>query len=200
MVASRSMSKLDSFFSASKVDIEAMAKALDAMSEAERLDAALALSAKQQARLFDAARGFKKITIDDFVAPSKGELSQVIHYGRNSLPVFTTFQKRFCRAPKDTAPNELWGYNEQTFKSFTGPGYFVAYNIDEGEVNIDYTRVPPKGADGWPAVLPNSARLSRFIYNGTQDRMRGVSAHVTIGRASRAGKDMDNWFVLVREG
>jgi hypothetical protein len=94
----------------------------------------------------------------------------------------------------------LWGYNEQTFKSFTGPGYFVAYNIDEGEVNIDYTRVPPRGAEGWPAVLPNSARLSRFIYNGTQDRMRGVSAHVTIGRASRAGKDMDNWFVLVREG
>jgi len=67
-------------------------------------------------------------------------------------------------------------------------------------VNIDYTRVPPRGAEGWPAVLPNSARLSRFIYNGTQDRMRGVSAHVTIGRASRAGKDMDNWFVLVREG
>lgn len=176
-----------------------MAKALDAMSEPERLDAALALSAKQQARLFDAAKGFKTISIDDFVAPSKGELSQVIHYGRNSLPVFTTFQKRFCRAPKDSAANELWGYNEQTFKSFTGPGYFVAYNIDEGEVNIDYTRVPPKGAQGWPAVLPNSARLSRFIYNGTQDRMRGVSAHVTIGRASRAGNDMDNWFVLVRE-
>lgn len=193
------MATIDSFFAGERVDIDGLAKALDAMSPQERLDAALALSGKQQSRLFDAARGFKKISIEDFVPKAKGELSPVIHYGRNSLPLFTRFQKRFCRAPADAAKDELWGYNEQTMKTFTGPGYFVAYNIGEGEVNIDYTRVPPRGAPGWPDVLPNSARLSRFIYNGTQDRMRGVSAHVTIGRASRAGNDMDNWFVLVRE-
>lgn len=197
------MSRLDSFFGSSrtdKVDLAGLAKALDAMSEAERLDAAMALDRSQQARLFDAAQGFKKISVDDFVPAAKGELSPVIHHGRNSLPLFTRFQKRFCRAPAQGEKVELWGYNEQAMKAFTGPGYFVAYNIDDGEVNIDYTRVPPKGAPGWPEVLPNSAKLSRFIYNGTQDRMRGVSAHLTIGRASRAGKDMDNWFVLVREG
>jgi hypothetical protein len=200
MVRSRAMGKLDSFFGGDKLDLDALAKALDAMTEADRLDAAMALDRSQQARLFDAARGFKKISIDDFVPSAKGTLSPVIHHGRNSLPLFTRFQKRFCRAPEESAKRELWGYNEQTMKAFTGPGYFVAYDIDDGEVNIDYTRVPPKGAPGWPDVLPNSAKLSRFIYNGTQDRMRGVSAHVTIGRASRAGKDMDNWFVLVREG
>jgi hypothetical protein len=193
------MATIDSFFSGDRADIEGLAKALDGMSSQERLDAALAMTGAQQARLYDAARGFKKISIEHFVSREKGELSPVIHYGRNSLPLFTRFQKRFCRAPADTAKDELWGYNEQTMKAFTGPGYFVAYDIGEGEVNIDYTRVPPRGASGWPGVLPNSARLSRFIYNGTQDRMRGVSEHVTIGRASRAGKDMDNWFVLVRE-
>jgi hypothetical protein len=194
------MASIDSFFVGDRVDIEGLAKALDAMAELERRDAARSMNARQQARLFDAARGFKKISIDDFVPKEKGSLSPVIHYGRNSLLLFTQFQKRFCRAPEDVSDHELWGYNEQTMKAFTGPGYFVAYNIDDGEVNIDYTRVPPKGAPGWPDVLPNSAKLSRFIYNGTQDRMRGVSKHVTIGRASRAGKDMDNWFVLVREG
>jgi hypothetical protein len=29
--------------------------------------------------------------------------------------------------------------------------------------------------------------------------MRGLSSHVTIGRAKRKGRWLDNWFVLVRE-
>jgi hypothetical protein len=193
------MGKIQSYFRGDGVDMEALAAALDASSHADRLREALSLSAREQALLFEAARGFRVISIDDFVPVSKGELSPVIHHGRNSLPLFTRFQKRFCRAPSAESPGELWGYNEQSMKAFTGPGYFVAYDIGHGEVNIDYTRLPPRGAPGWPAVLPNSARLSRFIYNGTQDRMRGVSAHVSIGRASRGGRDMDNWFVLVRE-
>jgi hypothetical protein len=47
-------------------------------------------------------------------------------------------------------------------------------------------------------MLPNDARLSRLVFNGTQDVLRGISKHVCIGRASRGGKWMDNWFVLVR--
>jgi hypothetical protein len=31
------------------------------------------------------------------------------------------------------------------------------------------------------------------------DVMRGVSTHVSIGRARRGGKMSDNWFVLCRE-
>jgi hypothetical protein len=192
---------LDTFFDGAKVDLAALSAALDAMTHEARLDAALSLTAKQQAALFDSALGFKKISLEDFVAKAKGELSPVIHHGRNSLPMFTRFQKRFARAPESETGGkpELWGYNEQVMKAFTGPGYFVAYDINDGEVNIDYTRVPPRGAAGWPAVLLNTAKLSRFIYNGTQDLMRGVSKHVTVGRASRGGKVMNNWFVLVRE-
>lgn len=83
----------------------------------------------------------------------------------------------------------------------TGPGYFVCYEIPGSEVLIDYTQVPAVDAprpEGWPGVRPNSAGMSRYIYNGTQDTMRGVSRHVSIGRAARAGKWMDNWFVLCR--
>ena len=51
---------------------------------------------------------------------------------------------------------------------------------------------------GASPIMPNSVRLSRFIYNGTVDVMRRVSGHVTIGRAVRDNKPMDAWFVLVR--
>ena len=80
-------------------------------------------------------------------------------------------------------------------------GLLLVSNI-AGEVLIDYCEVPsdkPAGKpDGWPDVRPNSAGLSRFIYNRTKDTMRGVSSHVSIGRAARDGKVMDNWFVLCR--
>jgi hypothetical protein len=130
-------------------------------------------------------------------------MTEVIHEGKNSLALFTRFQKRFCRPARETNPPELWGYNEQAMRLVTGPGYFVAYQPAEplalaGGVVIDYRRVPPDRPAGWPAILPNTARLSRFIYNGTVDVMRRVSDHVTIGRAMRGSQPMDNWFVLVR--
>jgi hypothetical protein len=31
-----------------------------------------------------------------------------------------------------------------------------------------------------------------------RDFLRGVSRHVSIGRATRGGKPLDNWFVLCR--
>ncbi|MDP3274523.1 MAG: hypothetical protein Q8Q09_04960 [Deltaproteobacteria bacterium] len=192
------MNPLHEYFR-SPMDIASLAARLDGMTHHERVRHVCDLGAREQAQLFDAAKGVRKLSIEDFVPERLGELTQVVHHGRNSLPVFTRFEKRFCRAPQQDHPGELWGYNEQIMKLVTGPGYFVAYNVPDDEVLIDYTRVPPRGAPGWPAVLPNSARLSRVIYNGTKDLMRGVSKHVSIGRAARAGKDMDNWFVLVRE-
>ena len=63
---------------------------------------------------------------------------------------------------------------------------------------IDYRRLPPDRPPGWPAIIPNSARLSRFIYYLTVDVLRRVSDRVTIGRAYRNGRPMDAWFALVR--
>jgi hypothetical protein len=185
------------FFRAGDVDLARLAPYLDSLPSTTRIAESRDLSADEQARLFEAAAGFRAVTLEDFVASDAPPLAPVIHYGRNSLPVFRLFEKRFCRP--DTRRGELWGYNEQTWKSLTGPGYFVAKPAREREVVVDYCEVPPRKPAAWPPILANSARLSRFIYYRTRDFMRGVSSHVTIGRATREDKPMDNWFVLCRE-
>lgn len=185
------------FFDGKTVHRRALADWLDAAPFDVRRDAVRSLSRTEQSALFDAVVGFRPLTLADFVAPATPALEPVIHFGRNSLPAFRIFEKRFCRPA--AAAGELWGYNEQSFKAFTGPGYFVARDAADGEVVIDYTRIPPAKPPEWPPILPNSARLSRFIYDGTRDFMRGVSRHVSVGRATRGGKTMDNWFVLCRD-
>lgn len=189
---------INRFFRGRQVAIREFSEYLDELSQAERIRQAISLSADQQTALWDAAAGFRPVTIEDIVPADRGPLEQVIHHGKNSLPAFTKFQKRFCRTDEDGSA-ELWGYNHQLMSPLTGPGYFVSVDTGDGEVLIDYLRLPPRKPAQWPKIVPNSAGLSRFIYNGTQDILRGVSTHVTIGRATRKGKPMDNWFVLCRE-
>jgi hypothetical protein len=191
------------FFRDGKCDLPGLAQDLDSLAGARRIEQVRLLTAKEQELLWNAAEGTSPLALDHFVPSAVGPLQEVIHWGKNSLPLFSKFQKRFCRPPSDARTPDLWGYNEQPLKLFTGPGYFVcrattAADLDQHGVVIDYTLQPGGKADGWPAFIPNDKRLSRFIYNGTRDYMRGVSRHVSIGRASR-GKDwMPNWFVLCR--
>jgi hypothetical protein len=192
---------LDAFFGADRVDVGGLAWHLDHLEDAERARVTCALSARQQAKLFDAVLAFVPLSLDFFVPQTAAPLTQVIHSGKNSLGAFTRFEKRFCRP--EAGAKSLFGYNQNpgSIQPVTGPGYFVCYEVEGHEVLIDYTQVPAVDSarpEGWPAIRPNSAGLSRFIYNGTQDTMRGVSRHVSIGRAARAGKWMDNWFVLCR--
>jgi hypothetical protein len=181
------------------IDPQALSRALDEATHPERLAAVMAMSSDYQAALYDAVRGMVPITIADLVPPGVDALVPVVHWGRNTISGFRHFQKVMCRPDDPGAQDQVWGYNNQKFESLTGPGYFVAYDIDEGQVLVDYTRLPPHGAPGWPKVISNSARLSRWIYNNTKDTLRGVSRHVTIGRAARGGSDLPNWFVLCRE-
>jgi len=187
------------FFTGSHVNLKDLSAYLDQLSHRARVREARGLTAKEQSLLFDAAEGFLPLTVSHFVPEAVPPMKQVIHYGRNSLPLFKFFQKRFCRAAGEYVTPPLWGYNEQLFKPLTGPGYFTARQADPKEVVIDYFEVPPQRPPGWPRILPNSAKLSRFIYYQTRDYMRGVSKHVSVGRASRNGKEMNNWFVLCRE-
>ncbi|SRR6266700_9818 len=179
-----------------RFDVSALGAYLDALDQSTRVREVRTLSGREQALLFDAAAGERPITLGDLVAPDVPPLAQVIHHGRNSLSLFHTFEKRFCR-PADS-PDELWGYNEHALRWLTGPGYFLARPHGEGEVLIDYLEVPPAKPDGWPAIKPNSAGGSRFVYFQTQDVLRGVSRHVTIGRDTKRGKPLDRWFVLCR--
>jgi len=187
------------YFKESKVDLKGLSKYFDDLKSEARVAEARSLTAKEQAALFDAAKGFKPLTIDDFVPPSHQAFKPVIHYGKNSLPLFSIFEKRFCRPDNDHNKKELWGYNEQAMKFFTGPGYFIARQHNGEEVVIDYYEVPSRKPESWPTILPNSAKLSRFVYFHTRDYMRGVSKHVSIGKASKNDKPMNNWFVLCRE-
>jgi len=187
------------FASGDSMDIQGLSDYLDGLGPASRVKAARELTAREQARLFEAARGFRPLTVHHFVPEAVPPMTPVIHFGRNSLPLFRLFEKRFCRPGGEFATIHLWGYNEQPFKTATGPGYFTARQENEQEVVIDYLQAPPFHPDGWPPILPNSARLSRFVYYQTRDIMRGVSEHVSVGRATRSGKNLDNWFVLCRQ-
>ena len=192
------MPTIHDFFRREGVDMKSLSAFLDGLPPSRRAEETCDLNAAEQARLWEAAKGFLPVTLDSIVPQDRKPLEEVIHHGRNSLAMFSRFQKRFC-LPGDGKKGELWGYNHQMLSPVTGPGYFVTRAAGPGEVVVDYREVPPAKPEEWPEILPNSAKLSRFIYYMTEDFLRGVSKHVTIGRATRKGKPMNNWFVLCRE-
>ena len=180
------------------IDLPRLSQVLDELGHPGRVWATQAWGRGLQARLYEAAKGFRKVTLDDYVPPATLPLVEVIHHGKNTLPLHTHFQKRFCKPKAEEAV--LVGYNHQSLSGLTGPGYFVTHAAtDEGEVDIDYTILPTEKPDAWPPILPNSAKLGRFVYDGMIDVMRGISSHVSIGRARKKKGWMDAWFVLVRE-
>jgi hypothetical protein len=170
---------------------------LDGLALADRIEAIAALAGPGlQRRLWEAVAGAPVVTLGDLVPPDAPPLREVVFHGKNSLPAFTRFQKRFCRAP---AGEELWGYNHQSLAWLTGPGYFVVHEEPARGAAIDYRRVPPRGAEGWPPVAPNDAGLSRFVYKDMVDYLRRVSRDVFVGSAHRDGRELGNYFVLCRE-
>jgi len=185
-------------FSGGRVDMAPLASYLDGLDDAARVHDVRELSRREQAQLFEAAAGVRPVTLAGLVPADAPPLTEVIHHGRNSLPVFRIFEKRFCRPPSGLL--ELWGYNEHALRWLTGPGYFVARQHGPGEVLIDYLEVPPGKPDAWPPLRPNSAGGARFVYFQTQDVLRGVSEHACVGRAFKRARPMDNWFVLSRSG
>jgi hypothetical protein len=188
-----------SLFFDPKVDLENLRRVLDTSGHTARVLAIRGMNAKQLATLFEACADSDPLTLDDFVPPGEA-MTEVIHDGKNSLPAFTSFQKRFCR-PDGDAGDVLWGYNHNPKfeEAAIGPGYFVASVHEKGEVKIDYTQLPPRRPEGWPAIIPNSSRLGFLVWSGMQDFCRRVSTHVTIGRAYKGGKPFDAWFALCRK-
>ena len=196
------LEKIKDLLRQGSIDLAAIAGEFEAASPHERVDITHALDGSDQEKLWHAAHG-GPVSIGEMVPKDLGPLRPVIFHGKNSLPAFTHFEKRFCRPAAGIERDELWGYNYQPTKwlaPLTGPGYFVAYDANGlGSVAVDYTRIPPGKPAEWPEIHDNTYRLSRFIYNGTIDYLRRVSQHLLIGRATRAGKEMPNWFLLCRE-
>lgn len=168
---------------------------LEGLDPVERIHAVRGLTGSDQARLWELCEG-RLVSLDDMVPAAIPDGQIVIHYGKNSLPAFTLFEKRFCRAPGGKA---LWGYNHQTLMNWTGPGYYVAdVEAETGSLAIDYRRLPDQAMNGAPPLRSNGAGLSRFIYKDMVDRMRLVGAGVTVGRVWKYGRWQNNYFMLCR--
>jgi hypothetical protein len=181
---------------------------LDALSHEARLAQVIGSPRSMQPVLYDLAAKAAPLDLDAFVPRQAPPGKIVHHHGWNNLPI-PAFGRRFAK-PMSRCPDGsgfLYGYNQSPFGPLIGPGYFVhtptAHEpgwAERGGTVIDYHRVPahPVPAD-WPPVVPNSRGLQMFVYNGTRDFMRRVSAHVTIGAAYKGDKRLGAYFMLVRQ-
>lgn len=177
---------------------------LDALTHAERVRDLGRLKRRDQRKLFELVEGAEPLTMDFFVPKEVPPFTEVLHYGKNTLPLlprFRRFQKRFFR---DDSGN-LGGYNQSPALKLIGPGYFMLEETNsewksKGNLVVNYERVPAGDVPPrWPKVIPNTHGLQMFVYHKTTDYMRRVSSHCSIGVAFRGHTHLGNWFVLCRE-
>ncbi len=194
-------SAFTSMISDAAVAPAAVADLLDNLDESTRIKVVRRLGRRDQQALYSKVEGFAPLELVDLVPASRPDLVEVRHLGRNSLPAFTIFEKRFCRLPGNSpdAPDALAGYNFQAMSPVTGPGYFMARDDTKTrEVLVDYHHLPNQKPSDWPPIRSNERGLSRFVYGFMIDRLRRVSKHVTIGSAARNGRDLGSYFILNR--
>ena len=179
---------------------------LEALSPEQRLIETRSLNRAQQRQLYKLSADNPELSLADFVPLNTPERTEVIHSGRNTLPLpgkIKLFEKRFCRTSQ---AGVLAGYNHGITTALIGPGYFLAKSTagksgweSRGSIVVDYFEVPStEVVDGWPQVVPNHKGLQVLVYHKTRDFMRKVSEHVTIGAAYKKEKSLDHYFVLCR--
>jgi hypothetical protein len=194
------VNKLQQMLAIKPIDMDAVRAHLDSLSHDDRVAEIRTIGLRLQRDLFEAADGYMPLDVDHFTPKNVPSKQFVKHYGKNSLPLFSEFEKHFAR-PLDGA-RESWGFNEsgEFVKTVVGPGWFVTRKGDkDGEVDIDYYRIPGRQIEGAPPLKKNTSGLSFFVYGNMVDVMRKVSDHVTIGNAVKNGKRTDNYFLLSRE-
>lgn len=167
--------------------VDGLAAQLDAATHDERVSWVRSLGRREQYALFELCRG-RPCRVDEFVA----EPGRVVrHYGKNGLPLFSWFEKRFVRLPDGT----VGGFNHNDFGwlhplvSFvTGPGHYVAVDSPEGngEVWVDYRRIPAAQHPEFPPLVGNESGLPALVFGDMVDVLRRVSRHVTIGDSFKA--------------
>lgn len=193
--------ELESMISDRAVTAETIASLLEGLGNDRRPGVVRRLGPASQRELYQQVEGLAPLRLVDLVPAARADLESVRHLGRNTLPLFRIFEKRFCRLPGEDpeSPARLAGYNFQTMSRITGPGYFIASpDPESGEIRIDYTRLPDTRPPDWPAIRSNERGLARFVYGFMVDRLRRVSEHVTIGSAFRKGRELGSYFILTR--
>jgi hypothetical protein len=172
-----------------------LAAHLDALAVDERVRQSRALGKKQLKRLWEVCADAPPFTLEELI-PST-EKGTVRWAGKNSLPLFTHFEKRFARQGGAVVG---FNFNPGVAAWFSGPGCFTTVQAPDRpkEILIDYTRVPTTTPEGWPAVKDNESGGRKMVYGGMNDFCRRVSSTVIIGHAWRNGKEVDAYFVLAR--
>jgi hypothetical protein len=186
---------LTSLLQSEATTLAEVAAHLDALDSDGRVQEIRDMPGKLQERVWRLAAEAAPFTLEDLVPP--GETGQVVLAGKNSLPMFAWFEKRFARVA-----GKVIGHNHQQMSWFTGPGYFTCVAAPQAErrkeVLLDYTQVPSEKLGEWPPIKANEAGFSRFVYKGLRDYLRRVSRDVVIGEATRRDKPMNNWFMIAR--
>lgn len=181
--------------------IPRIGSALDRMDARSRLHTTLSATREDMVTLWELMKG-QELDADHFVPSGIDPLREVIHHGKNSLPAFTHFQKRFCRSDDDTG--DVYGFNRGSTEWLVGPGYFVSHGTKDekdppSDYVIDYTRIPAKKVETWPGIRGNGGGIGALVYGRMKDYMRKVSDHVSIGKAYKGGKEVGAYFMLCRQ-
>lgn len=176
-------------------DIVALAEALDAATHDARVAWTRSLGQADQKRLYAMAEG-RPVTVDELTG-EPGE--EVRHLGKNGLPVFNHFEKRFARLG-----DEVVGYNHNHWlvALVTGPGHFLTYEspVRPGEIWIDYRRLPTAAHPDAPPLRSNERGLPALVFGNMVDVLRRVSKHVTIGDSFKTFDRPDPVPLLARIG
>ncbi len=171
--------------------ISQIESALDASTHEVRVAWIAGLKKREQSALYDLAGSADPMPLDALCG-EEGEV--VIHEGKNTLPLFTRFQKRFAMR---SGVVQGYNHNPDWMMAFTGPGHFTC-QMGEAGVFIDYTQMPTDVPEEFPALVDNDGGMRKLVFGGLEDRVRRVSRHCTIGEARKGGKSMGQWFVLMR--
>ena len=185
---------LSSRLRASAVSASELASHLDSLDEAGRVREIRTLTGRDLKALWKACADAGPLSLDEFM-PQLPDGQTVIYAGRNSLPLFSDFEKRFARQG-----GAVIGYNEGPTRGLVGPGYFTVLAAENKpkELLFDYERVPATAPAGWPAVKPNDRGVSTLVFGHLHDFCRRVATGVVIGIGTRRGKEMNAFFALAR--
>lgn len=157
--------------------LEPLASALDAVTHDARVNYVRGLGWRQLGAMWNLAADTELHAKD--IAPDPAAVA--ICEGKNAMPVFCWFQKRFA-----WVEGELVGYNHNSafVTWWVGPGHFRAYDAPDkpGEVWIDYRTLPKARHPDFPELVTNDrGLLPRLTYGGMVDKVRRVSRYVVIG-------------------
>ena len=157
------------------------------------------LGNKQLAALYDLADG-NPCDMDELVSGEAISIGE----GKNGLPIFSRFQKRFARVG-----DQIVGYNHNPFPPamwIVGPGHFSVQNSPdrEGEVWINYIDLPTETHPDFPKLCDNNWFPARLVYGGMVDILRRVTDGMYIGKSFRpdgsSGMNDGQYFAITIHG